>query len=258
MRQLEASQKAFMAALFSDAQAEPFTCLILPAGVSETRRLDVYRNNVYSNLRGALQAVYPVVERLVGAPFFKHAADLFIAAHPSLSGDIHDFGQEFAHFLSDYPHAASLAYLPDVARLEWLYHRVFHAAEHEPLDLSRLSTIAPAVYPRLRFALHPASALLDSAFPVLRIWQVNQDDYQGEMQVDLAGAPVQLVLSRRDQIVTIEEVAPPVFALLAGFARGAALESTVDAALALDPEFDLQRTLAQLIQGGILADFSAD
>ena len=55
---------------------------------------------------------------LTGA-FFGEAARQYIVGHPSLSGDLNDYGGEFAQFLAAYPHAADLPYLPDVARLEW-------------------------------------------------------------------------------------------------------------------------------------------
>ena len=102
--------------------------------LSAMRRLEIYRHNVYTNLRGALKDIYPVILAIVGEAFFHHAADQFVAAHPSRSGDLNQFGGEWAAFLGSYAHAAELAYLPDVARLEWAWHRAFHAGDATRFD----------------------------------------------------------------------------------------------------------------------------
>ena len=67
--------------------------------------------------------MYPTVEQLVGAPFFRYAAHEFILAHPSKSGNLHDFGEDLPGFLAGFEPARALAYLPDCARLEWAWHR---------------------------------------------------------------------------------------------------------------------------------------
>src|SRR5687768_16032631 len=102
-------------------------------------RLQVYRNNVFISLRQALADVYPVVQRLVGEEFFNQLARRFVREHPSRSGNLHDFGREFAGFLATLPDLTELPYLPDVAALEWALHEVFHEAEARPFDFSTLS-----------------------------------------------------------------------------------------------------------------------
>ena len=56
--------------------------------LASARRIEIYRHNVFSNLRGVLSDVFPVVERIVGDAFFRHAADQFIRETPSRSGDL--------------------------------------------------------------------------------------------------------------------------------------------------------------------------
>src|SRR5512134_2655165 len=132
-------------------------------------RLAIYRNNVVHNYCEALRAVFPVVERLVGEEFFGHAARRYALACPSRSGDIQAFGESFPEFLAALPGAAGLPYLRDTARLEWLVHEAFHAAEHPGVDLELLAGVPAERYPELRFALHPSCRLLASPYPVHRI-----------------------------------------------------------------------------------------
>ena len=55
---------------------------------SADARLDIYRNNVTSNLTGTLRLTFPAVERLVGAEFFAATAAHFIRATPPADADL--------------------------------------------------------------------------------------------------------------------------------------------------------------------------
>jgi hypothetical protein len=72
-------------------------------GLNARRRLCIYRNNTFASLTEALQACYPVVERLVGAGFFAYAANRYIRSHPSTLEDLQEFGSEFPEFLENFP-----------------------------------------------------------------------------------------------------------------------------------------------------------
>jgi hypothetical protein len=221
-------------------------------GLSGDRRLGLYRNNTLSSLTEALAGVYPVVQRLVGERFFAYASRQFIGGHPSLSGNLHDFGGEFAAFLEALEAAAGLPYLADVARLEWAYHRVFHAAEHPSLELLALGRVPPERFAELRFELHPASRLLASPFPVLRIWEVNQEGYRGEEVVDLAAGGVELLVRRPGLTVQIEPLGHGEFRLLEHLARGLTLVEAFSLAVEADPDLDLQACLRRHVLEGTL------
>ena len=226
--------------------------------LSATRRLEIYRHNVYTNLRGALRDIYPVTLAIVGEAFFHHAADQFVAAHPSRSGDLNQFGGEWAAFLGSYAHAAELAYLPDVARLEWAWHRAFHAGDAARFDLARLAALPADEHANLRFRLHPTAQLLTSIFPVMRIWEVNQPTFTGEIAIDWE-APPDTLLIRRDiadgASVLIERISAAAYAFLLALAQQATLETAAATALDVDAEFNLQGFLPALVQSGVIFDF---
>lgn len=228
----------------------------MTGGITGARRLQVYRNNTLTSLTEALAAVYPVVRRLVGEEFFGYAAREYILTHPSVSGNLHDFGGEFAAFLARFPGAAVLVYLPDVAQVEWAYHQVFHEAEHPPLDLSALAGVSPEQYGELRFRLHPASRLLTSSYPVLRIWAVNQEGFEGEQTVDLAEVGVSLLIIRRGLEVMLEPLSEGECALLQAFAAELPFAQACAAALAAQPDIDLTAALQDHVLRGTLVGFS--
>lgn len=244
--------------LFADALLghENAAAQLIQAGaLPPARRLEIYRHNVMTNLRGALRDIHPVVERIVGEAFFRHAADRFIAETPSRSGDLNRFGVEWADFLAAYPHAAELPYLADVARLEWAWHECFHAADAEALDLSRLASVPPDEHAGLRFRLHPAVRLLTSPYPLLRIWQVNQTEYKGDLTIDWEAGGDSLLIRREGSEIAIDALPSGAFRFLSALSCGAAMEAAAEAALAADAEFDLQGFLLESVQSAVIVDF---
>ena len=235
--------------------------LVRGGKLSAARRLEVYRHNVLSNLRGALRDIFPVIHRIVGEPFFLHAADQFIRATPSQSGDLNQFGREWPAFLAYYPHAAELPYLADVARLEWAWHECFHAADAEPLDPRRLATVDPGEHAALVLRLHPAVRVLQSAYPILRIWQVNQADFIGEMQIDWQRGGDALLVRREPAggvEVVIQSLSAGGYRFLRELQAQRALEPAATAALEADIDFDLQAFLLDIVPSGVITDFSRD
>ncbi len=218
-------------------------------------RLIVYKESVFGILTSALASVYPVVERLVGEEFFRAACRVYIREHPSTSGDLHQFGGEFPAFIDEFPPAAELAYLPDVARLEWSVHRVFHAAEHSSLSVEQLATVSPADYDDLRFELHPACRLVASDYPVQRIWEVNQEDYRGDQSVDLSDGACRLLVTRGSEGVEIHPLALGEFVLLGALSATTSLAAATALAVNVEPHFELDKYLQHHIARKTLVDF---
>jgi hypothetical protein len=247
-------QRAFAAGVLDDAPA--VLAHLRALRFEPARHLQVYRNNTFANLTDALGAVYPVLRRLVGAEFFDYLSDRFIRQHPPRSGNLHDFGAELAGFLAAFEPARTLLYLPDVASLEWAWHEGFHAADTEPLDPARFAALTPDQYGRLRFALHPSARLIASDYPILRIWESNQDGWDGEETIDLDSGGERLLVIRRRLEVLIERLGPGDYRLLDGCRQGESFETACQQALAADPDFDLPAALHWHVRQATLTDFA--
>jgi hypothetical protein len=203
--------------------------------------------------RNALAATFPVVKRLVGAPFFHAAVDAFAAAHPSGSGDLNIYGDRFGAFLGTYPPAADLPYLPDVARLEWAIDEANRAKDAPRVPEAVLAALAiapPERLPHLRLTLDPSCRLVASRFPILRIWQANQPDFVGDDRTSLDRGGDALLIRRDPQGVALERLAPGEHGWLAALAAGATLGAAIDAAQAAESTFDLGATLRAHIAAG--------
>jgi hypothetical protein len=217
-------------------------------------RTAAYRNTVRTNYRNALGATYPVVRELTGTAFFNEAVDAFTVARPSTCGDLNVYGAEFGDFLASYPYAHDLPYLADVARLEWAIDEASRAGESgasaEGL-LTALGRVPADAVAAQRFALDPSCRLIRSRFPVMRIWQVHQS--AGAGHVDLDAAPDHLLVRREGDLPSLTRIAPQDFAFLAALAAGADLEAALDAAIAVDGDFDLAETLRAFIADGTIS-----
>lgn len=252
--QLRDLQTAFASAMFGKGDDALRTCIV-SRGAGRDERLSVYRNNMHHNYCEALRAVYPVVERLVGERFFDYAADSYLHRYPSASGDIHGFGNQFHQFLLEFPPAAQLAYLPDVARLEWAMHEVFHAPDHAPLALERLQEMPQTDYAALRFALHPACRLLSSPYPLHTIWKMNQPSEEGDDMLVIGGEGVSILIRRSsDFAVELVPLATAEFSMLRSLAQGQSLGTAYESALQEDECFDLSGFILRHVTGGTIVD----
>lgn len=246
MRSLPELQRAFGLALLEGGAAEaPFLSqLEEPVSVAR-RRLAVYRRNVFGAMTGTLRATYPVVERIVGDAFFRHAAETYLRAHPSISGDLNDFGGAFADFLAVFAPAGGLPYLSDVALLEWQVQRLYYAGDHPPGDLSGLAGLPPERWHVAIFNMHSSWVVMQSPWPLADIWRVNQPDYADDMEV--GGGPCTILAWRQAGVVRVAELTPGEASFIEALAAHSPLGIAAKSAAA-DPAFDLAVALARLAE----------
>jgi hypothetical protein len=255
MAELLALQAGFATAL-RDADATPATArwLVGDAALLE-RRLAIYRANMVASADKALTAACPVLRQVVGAEFFHALARAYQRAHPSASGDLGDFGAGFPDFLAAFEHTRSLPYLPDLARLEWAAHRAYGAADAVPWDPAALSAVDPDRQEQIRFTWSPGLAVVESAYPVVRIWTIHQPGHAGEFQVDWDAAERALV-ARDGFAVTVAAIGPGDAAFLVASLAGARLGDAAAAALQADPLFDLATLLGRAIRSQLVCGFT--
>ncbi len=232
-----------------DPRLAPPPCLI------RARRLSVHRNNLHASLAEVLRARYPVIQRLVGEDFFNAAAGFFAAAHPPRSPVLIEYGGGFPAFLEIFEPARGLPYLADAARLEWLRHRAYHAADRAPLTASNLAGVPPESAGCLTFALHPSAGLIASPYPIVSIWETNTFD--GQVRPIGPGLQGEAALVIRPELeVSVLRLDAAEHAFTAALAAGQTLAEAIGNAAAHDG-FDLGPIFAKLIAAGAFSDFAA-
>lgn len=239
--------------------AAPAPDEILGGRVPAAARIDIYRNNVVGNLTRALRLTYPAIERLVGEAFFATAAAGFINASLPTSADLYQYGCGFADFLAQFEPAIPLAYLPDVARLEWAVVGALHAPPAAPLDLAALATIPSECQPDLVFTPHPTLSLLALATPARAIWEavlIADEDARAAALGAIApsGLRETLAVLRPGETLAVAPLAPAAFTLARSLAGGRRL---VDALEDLAPE-EAPSALTELLNYGLFVGVDDD
>jgi hypothetical protein len=230
--------EAAIAAALLDPEHPP------PQAIAPAHRFAVYRNNVVLSLIDALAARFPAVRKTLGAEFFTHAARISVAQHPPTSPILTFYGDDFAAFLDAFSACAELPYLGDLARLEASRTRAYHAANTATLGAEALARIRPEQLPALRFALHPAVAIIASRHPIVTIWAMNV----GELPL----APIKnwrgedALITRPELDVEVRRLPPGAAVFLTRLASGEFLGNAAAAAFEAAAQFDLAVNLAGL------------
>jgi hypothetical protein len=231
-------QRRFRAAMLSDSDGDAAPLI----DANAAGRISIYRNTVRQSLADVLATAFPVTRRIVGAVFFAGLADGFIIKAPPRVPQLLAYGRDFADFIAGQDVGQRLAYLADVARLEWLRGEAYFAADAPPLDPQRLAALSPDAMERLVLDMHPATRLLCSTHPIHRIWEVNQPKIVEVPKVDMSVAQCVLI-SRRDHHVVVREIGAGDATFISALARGKPLGEAAGATLAQHADFDLQRAL---------------
>jgi len=239
----ENTELAALQQAFSDAMFAPEAEGALQ--VTHPERFALYRGNLTSTWRKSLAAAYPVIEQLVGEEFFAALAREYGRAHPSDSGDLNRFGAHFEHFLRSFEHVKDLPYLPDMARLEWQLHRIHYARHEMPLQAQDIN---PHTLEQSAFSCQATAQLFESEWAVVPLWLAHQG---AEFPQEMA-QPSRALLSRPQWTAQVTPLQSPEYAALQELRKGKTVGAALDAAFALDENFDVAAAIQQWLQQQIL------
>lgn len=254
MKELRDLQCEFTDALLDRSHAPPpdVTSYTSPRPM---RRFDVYRNNVFASFADILEAYFPVVARLVGAEFFRAMAREFILKDPPRSPVLSRLGIPFPEFIRSIEKVHELPYLADVAKLELMQQRAYHASDRTPVTAGDLAAIPHESAGDVVFEPLPSTNLFVSHYPVVSIWRTNT--------FDLDVKPLSLAVGREAALIVRPQLEVSVIPIpngtehfVASLLRGHTLRQAAEATLVADQSFDLQHALAILIDAGAIAGFN--
>jgi hypothetical protein len=268
---IKAWQQEFYQGIFNPTQEHiKQACVDIDATdeLSAEDRLNIYRNSILGGISSGLMGIYPVCTRLVGETFFTHMVAGYLRQYPSGSADMGDYGEYLADYLDVFlvkiNQQQALKYLPDVARLEWLWHQAFNSAEltlnaKSVLPLSELANVNSEDQGRMVFKLQPSLGLLSSNYPVDRIWQVNQleseqKEVDGSDEIELSEEYREFVIWRSsDFAMRIESITiAGGLAFLGDVQQGSAFADIA----AKEYESPVEVLLPHFLQSGLVVGFT--
>lgn len=251
---LAAYQKSLAAYVLGQRAEEDITPAMEVGESGDAARLSVYRNTTRASLTDVLATAFPVVQALVGTAFFAGMARAFIAASPPTRPQLSTYGDGFAEFIAGFPPAASLPYLPDVARLEWARVTVYFAPESAPMVPEDLVARSEDDLAQTVLAPRPSVCLLATDHAAFSLHAAHGENGL-EASGITPGQAEQGAIWRTpgpDGRVRTAKLAPALFAFLAVGAGGAPLADAAERALAVEADFDLQAALAFVLGEGLI------
>ena len=147
-----------------------------------------------------------------------------------------------------------MPYLPELARLEWIVHRLIFAADGGPVDWQAFLALPPADQGRARLIAAPSVALFRSLYPVDTIWRTHNglDDAAAH-----GGASVQCCVHRHASFdVAVTRLSDDEAILLDDVLAGRSLDQLGDGLDGDRQAWTLQR-MYRWIDAGIVVGFAA-
>jgi hypothetical protein len=244
-------QAAFAARVMGDDRAD-LVATVAGDTIPAAARLNVYRHHVFESLGTALAATFPTVQALVGADFFRGLARAFVGHAPPLQPVLAEYGADLPAFIAGYEAARDLPYLADVARLDWALNLAFHAPLGDRLKAEDLSAVAVERLPSMAIALAAGGVLVNSRFPLDRIWEASQPGAASDT-VDLKSGAANLLVLRRPDDAAFVSLSAGAAAFVAALAEAMSLEQAAGRAFKADPAFELSTSFARLLALGAFA-----
>lgn len=241
MTTLAEYQRGFAAALLAD-----------DAPLAAMPGFAVYRNTLMKACVDALEANFPAVTRLVGEEWMRAAATRYVHGALPAGPMLLDYGSTFPEFLAAFEPAASLPWLPDVARLDRLWIEAHMAADAEPMDASRFAAIDPSAMLDVRVQPHPSARWCWCEHsPAHTIWSRNRAEHVDEAQIEWQ--PEGTLVTRPQEVVLYRPLGPAGIAFMDACATGASLGEATLAALDAEPGAAVPALIASLLEAGALS-----
>jgi hypothetical protein len=216
------------------------------------RRLQLHRRHITKSVAAALAATFPTVAAVVGEEFFGLLARDFMAVTLPSDPVLSRYGEHFDRFVAAKQEMHGLAYLADVARLDWAMNVAFHAPLEPRLSAADLAGWPPDALPGLSVWLPAGVSLIESAWPLDLIWQASQPGASVD-KVDLAAGPACLVVFRRREDAAFAVLAPGESAFIKRLCRGYLLATAIAHAAQVEEDFDVAATFGRMLGLGLFA-----
>ena len=235
MPDLRAFQEAFAEALLADA----------PIGaVARQPGFAVYRNTCARGSVEALRGAFPTVDMLLGEDMFTEVALAYRRQRPPVSPVLSAYGSTFAAFLASQEWVPELPYVPDVARLDWLWLETFLAPDSA-------GTATAAYSSKSRIVLHPATRFAWLATPAMTIWQAHRQS-DGFAELTPEWREEGGLFTRRGGSVHAEQLDRASHLLLVACAAGTNFNDCAAAVEAAYPDADVVNLFVRCLAVGAL------
>lgn len=192
------------------------------AGTPGHERMHVYAGGYLTRIHSALEEVFEAVHHVLGEGAFFELAESYAQQFPSQDYNLSLSGRHLPEFLRTWKRTEELPFLPDLAKLEWQVCAAFHSFDRPALDGKHLLGVSPEKYEHLKLEFQPSVGLIESAWPILDIWQARKQPREA-ININLINRPQRVLVYRKQIQVMCEPVNAAQSALLSGLLQGKTL-----------------------------------
>lgn len=246
-------QTAFLKGIYNlDHANAAFPYIQVTKDKSEDEQLSIYRGSIFGGLKKALAETYPVIKDLVGDDFFNAMLGQYIKTYPCRVNDLNDYGEELPKFIFALKQARSIPYLADIAQLEWFCNIALNTKiqKNNLVDLGFLNAKQKT---QLRLNLPNGSALLQSSYPVDKIWEIHQSDIEKELE--LTEELVNLIVWKSELGLKVDKLTLEQFCFLDNINNGLTFVDVCSEVINSYPQSDINVLFSNALQYGWLQSF---
>jgi hypothetical protein len=190
------------------------------------KRMETYRGNYTSGLVNMLFISYPQVAKLVGNSCFTQLASDFVKQTSFTQDNIDQYGNTFPDFieycLTHHKALASVPYLADVARLDWICIQSYYAKPREIFQFDAFGQLSQQQQLLCKFNLVDDIYPLISVWPLVDLWRFYDQDLPLASISKGRGDP--LVVQRPQYKPMVSAITKDDLLLLKDIAQGIALD----------------------------------
>ncbi len=180
-----------------DQTPHALTGQVVSDEITAANRLQIYRNNFFESLSGALLEIFPVSVAFVGDVFLRQSLKAFIAESPPEQPVLHLYGEGFPAFLRGFEPAQGVPYLADLAEMEWLTHEVMLVDE---IVVERDEAACRKAAHEHCLALAESARFIQSEYPIFDLWLAATDQMSPDDVTMENGGQAILIVLREGQI----------------------------------------------------------
>lgn len=236
----------------ADLLAEIRTDRLLPEA-----RVGIYRANALGALTRTIEKAYPVCRQILGERYFAQLSREFALRTKAVNADLDEYGGQFPVYVGSLietrDELEDFAYLADLARLEWAIKQAWLSADSPMFDVAGFQASLTQAPPE-RHCLHtaPSLALVDSDWPIDRVWALHQDGRSPSTLT--AEGHIDLCVCRQGDRVEPGRISALDRHILTLLSEGASLGTLSE--FAVNEQIALDSILPRMIRNGWICGFA--
>jgi hypothetical protein len=220
-------------------------------------RLNTYVAGYRIRLIEALGASYPVLKAALGDDEFEQEARRYVESTSSRHFSVRNYGAALGERLEQRlptPHGQALK---ELAEWEWRLADVFDAPDDVPLDVQKLASVDPGLWPALSFCLRACVRCFDTRTNAVQWWRGVNGLCEKPAELTVS-APGRWLIWRRGVITLFRSLDPLETELLEKLREGATFGLLCESMAQQVGDSDAPQRTASLLRGWLAEEIILD